>query len=288
MRLLITGSAGQLGSELAARALLTDDVDAVALDRSGCDITQPAAIAAALAEHRPEVLINCAGWTNVDGAEDNPDGAFIVNALGPRLLAEHCAARGVLIVQPSTDYVFDGTAGSPIDEHAAPAPLGAYGRSKLAGEQHVRSSAERHQIVRTSWLFGRDGPNFVLTMLRLAERQEVVRVVADQEGTPTWTGDLAEALLRLARRGTPGTYHLTNSGTATWHAFATEIFRQTGAACTALPITTSEYPVRAQRPRYSVLDNRAWRELGEALLPRWQDGLAAYLAERGAVTPARP
>ncbi len=184
----------------------------------------------------------------------------------------------MLLVHLSTDYVFDGSATTPVDEWEPPQPRSTYGASKLAGEEEVRHLARRHQVVRTSWLYGQRGPNFVLTMLRAAEQGTPLRVVSDQVGTPTWTGHLAPALLRLIARDVPGTFHLTNSGQVSWHGFAQAIFAAEGMATEVAAITTAEWPTAAPRPAYSVLDNRAWRLLGEDPLPDWRDGLHAYLA----------
>jgi dTDP-4-dehydrorhamnose reductase len=253
----------------------------VALSHAQCDIARPGDASRALTENRPDVVVNCAAWTTVDAAERERDAAFRVNALGAELLAQACHAHRVRLVHLSTDYVFDGTATQPIDESAPTNPLGVYGASKLAGEEAVRHHCSDLQVVRTSWLYGQDGPNFVLTMLRLGAEREEVRVVADQRGAPTWTGHVAPALLRLAERGTPGTYHLTNSGETTWHGFAEAIMRSAGLDCRVVPITTAEFGAPAPRPAYSVLDNRALRLLGEPPLPPWQDGLREYLQRRG-------
>jgi dTDP-4-dehydrorhamnose reductase len=278
VRLLVTGAGGQLGQELQAAAT-ADGHEVHMTGHHDCDITDVDAVRQTLEDARPDVLINCAAWTRVDAAETDSDGAFRVNALGPRVLAAACAARDVLLVHLSTDYVFDGAASTPIDEWRAPSPRSTYGASKLAGENEIRTLTRRHQLVRTSWLYGRDGPNFVLTMLRIAAKGGPVRVVSDQVGCPTWTGHLAPALLRLAARGLPGTFHLTNSGVVSWHGFAEEILAAAGISTDVEPISTADYPTPAPRPAYSVLDNRAWRLLGESALPHWRDGLRAYVAQ---------
>jgi len=221
----------------------------------------------------------------VDAAEAEEAAAHAVNAEGPRVLAEACQPRGILLCHLSTDYVFDGTATEPIDEAAAPNPRSAYGRGKLAGETAVRVALASHQIVRTAWLYGQEGPNFVLTMLRLARERGALRVVADQWGSPTWTGHLAPALVRLVECGTPGTYHLTNSGSTSWHGFAQAIVEEAGLDVPVEAIPSSDFPTPAPRPAYSVLANRAWEGLGEAPLPPWREGLRAYLAQRAAVPP---
>jgi dTDP-4-dehydrorhamnose reductase len=276
VRILLTGGGGQLAHELVDVAAASGH-EIRPTDRDQCDITDLDAVRATLEEVAPDVLINCAAWTHVDGAESNADDAYRVNALGPRVLATACALRDVLLVHISTDYVFDGAASSPIDEWQVPGPRSVYGASKLAGENEIRALARRHQVVRTSWLYGRPGPNFVLTMLRAAGEDRPLRVVSDQIGSPTWTGHLAPALLRLASRDLPGTYHLTNSGAVSWHGFAEAILAGAGRSVEVTPVSTSEYSTPAPRPAYSVLDNRMWRLLGERALPDWRDGLSAYL-----------
>ncbi len=233
----------------------------------------------AITASAPDIVINCAAWTRVDAAEDHEDEAEAVNAKGAGIVAAECDAAGVRLCHISTDYVFDGTATEPINEDAATNPRSAYGRTKLHGEEAVRAACEDHLIVRTGWLYGRRGPNFVLTMLRLGAEREQVRVVDDQHGAPTWSGHLAPALLHLADIAPPGTYHLSNSGATTWHDVALSAIRARGLTTEVIPITTAEYPTPATRPAYSVLDNRRWRELGEPPLPAWQEGLAAYLSE---------
>jgi dTDP-4-dehydrorhamnose reductase len=277
VRILITGGNGQLGRELqdAARAA-GHHVDATG--RDDCDIADPDGVARTIEASDPEVIVNCAAWTKVDAAEDDLDGAYLSNAIGPRVLAAACARRNLLLVHISTDYVFDGTGPVPIDEWQQPAPRSAYGVTKLAGENEVRNIARRHQVIRTSWLYGRDGPNFVLAMLAAAAAGPL-RVVADQLGGPTWTGHLAPRVLRLIERDVPGTFHVSNAGATSWHGFATEIFAAAGIEADMAPITTAGYPTRAPRPAYSVLDNRACRLLGEAAMPPWQDGLRSYIAE---------
>jgi len=278
MRVLVLGAGGQLGRELLT--LSDDQHDITGLTRAQCDIAEPDAAERAVHERRPDAVVNCAAWTKVDAAESQPDDAYRANAQGPRLLAAACRDAGVLLCHISTDYVFDGTAMAPISESTPTSPLGVYGASKLAGEEAVREAAPRHQIVRTSWLYGQDGPNFVLTMLRLGAEREELRVVSDQRGAPTWTGHLAPPLLRLLELGTPGTYHLTNAGETTWCEFAAAIMTAAGLPARIVPTTTAEYGAPAPRPAYSLLDNRAWQLLGETPLPPWEDGLRAYLATR--------
>ena len=278
MRLLIAGAGGQLGRELADIALHRG-VLAEAPTEATLDITDERAIVAALDEHRPDALVNCAAWTNVDGAEANSDAAYAVNHTGARLLAEQCARRGIVLVHLSTDYVFDGTSPEAIPESAAPSPLSVYGASKLSGEQAVRAASDKHVIVRTSGLYGRDGPNFILKLLQLAASGAELRVVSDQFTAPTWTGHLAPALLRLLERGVTGTYHLTNSGTTSWYDFAVFALCEAGFTTDVKPIATSDLAAVARRPQHAVLDNGAWRALGESPLPPWTEGVRAYLGE---------
>ncbi|MGA7989079.1 MAG: dTDP-4-dehydrorhamnose reductase [Candidatus Dormiibacterota bacterium] len=277
LKYLVFGGSGQLGLDL------TDEIrrgggQVTALGHASGDVTNPAAVKQAIDASRPDAVINCAAWTRVDAAEDHEAEAELVNATGAGIVAAACAAAGVRLCHLSTDYVFDGLATEPIDEDAPTAPQSTYGRTKLHGEEAVRSTAPDHLIVRTGWLYGRQGPNFVVTMLRLAKERPEVRVVDDQHGGPTWTGHLAPALLRLIEIAPPGTYHLTNSGVTTWFELAVAAIRARGLNTAVVPITTAEYPTAATRPAYSVLDNRRWRELGEPPLPAWETGLAAYLA----------
>jgi dTDP-4-dehydrorhamnose reductase len=278
MRIAVTGAGGQLGRELV-EVIRRAGHEVLPADRRRCDIVEPAAVRRLVEEGRPEAVVNCAAWTDVDGAEASPDEAFRVNALGPRLLAAACHAAGVRLCHLSTDFVFDGRAQAPVDEWAATRPLSVYGASKLAGEQEVRSLCADHSIVRTAWLFGRDGPNFVLSILRRAQQHAELRVVADQRGSPTWTGHLAPALLRLLEIGAPGIVHLTGGGIASRHELATAIIEESGLPATVIPVSTEAYPLPARRPAHAPLDNRAWRLLGEPPLPHWRDGLRAYLSE---------
>lgn len=288
MRVLVTGAAGQLGGDLCD-SLREAGHEVVATSRGGdiaLDISDAASVARAMSQVRPAAIVNCAAWTAVDAAEGDIDGAYRANAIGPRLLAAACGAAGTLLTHISTDFVFDGDATVPIDEWSPTRPLGVYGASKLAGELEVRSLCPRHQIVRTAWLYGREGPNFVLAMIRLARERGRLRVVNDQRGSPTWTGHLAAALVRLLDLSVPGTYHLVNSGETTWHGFAAAILEEIGLNVPVDAIRTADFPTAARRPAYSVLDARAWRLLGEPDLPSWREGLRSYLAARSVEPPA--
>jgi dTDP-4-dehydrorhamnose reductase len=237
--------------------------------RAELDVTDAAAVRAAL---DGATVINCAAYTNVDGAESDPDAAHAVNADGARNVAE--AAERVLHV--STDYVFDGSKDSPYVESDATGPLQEYGRSKLAGERATAEANENHLVVRSSWLFGAGGKNFVETMLALAREHDELRVVDDQMGSPTFTGHLAEALVALADPGERGVLHVAGGGSCSWYEFARAIFDRSGADTAVRPCTTEEFPRPARRPANSVLRS----ERGAPELPAWQDGLDAYLGVR--------
>jgi dTDP-4-dehydrorhamnose reductase len=273
----VLGASGQLGGDVADHIRSCGD-EVTALSHATCDVTDPADVEQAIATSRPGALINCAAWTRVDAAEEHEAEAALVNATAAGIIASACAAAGVRLCHISTDYVFDGEAREPIDEDATPAPRSAYGRTKLHGEIAVRERCADHLIVRTSWLYGRRGPNFVLTMLRMAAEGRPLRVVDDQCAGPTWSGHLAPALLRLIEIAPAGTYHLSNRGVTSWHGLAVAALRDRGIEADVAAITTADYPTAAARPAYSALDNRRWRELGEPPLPTWQEGLNAYLA----------
>ncbi|MEA2466470.1 MAG: dTDP-4-dehydrorhamnose reductase [Thermoleophilaceae bacterium] len=252
--------------------------DAVGLARADLDVTDGAAVERAVATERPDVVVNCAAYTNVDGAESDEAAATRLNGHAAGLVAHAAASAGAAVVQPSTDYVFDGSKRTPYVESDPTGPEGAYGRSKLAGEHAVASAAERHFIVRTSWLFGVAGKNFADTMLALGRDRDELKVVHDQVGCPTYTGHLAEAIVRLAGTGAYGMHHVAGGGKeCSWFEFATEIFRQAEVDVRVVPCTTEEFPRPAPRPAYSVLGS----ERADAVrLPDWREGLASYLAER--------
>lgn len=282
MRILITGAGGMLGLDLQAAAR-TASHDTVALTRAELDITDAEAVREAVVEARPDVVIGCAAWTNVDGAEAEREAALAVNGAGAGNVAAAAAAAGAWTIHVSTDYVFDGTKRTPYLESDPVAPLSEYGRSKLAGERAVaQSAADAHTIVRTAWLFGAHGHCFPKTMLRLAAERDELTVVGDQIGSPTFTGHLAAALVGLAeqRERTGGILHLAASGECSWCDFARAVVeaggRENGAAVPRVrAITTAEYPTPAPRPAYSVLRS----ERGAPILPSWHDGLASFMTE---------
>ena len=283
--LWLVGNRGMLGTEVAA-LLDRADIAYTGTDLE-VDITSSEAVERFVREHEPDWIVNCAAYTAVDQAEDEEERAYAINAVGPENLGRAAAgaARPVRVIHISTDYVFPGTATEPIPESAAPAPVGAYGRTKAAGEAKLAAAYPNHFIVRTAWLYGPAGKNFVATMLRLMAEREDLAVVADQRGTPTYAVDLAGALVELVKQDARsyGTYHYTNSGETTWHGFAAAIRDEALArgmlerSVAVHPITTPEYPTKAVRPAYSVLaTERIRRELG-ITIPEWRDGLRRYL-----------
>jgi dTDP-4-dehydrorhamnose reductase len=284
MRLLVTGAAGMLGRDVCAAARAAGH-DVIATDREDVDVADARAARAAIERAYPDVVVNCAAWTDVDGAEADEQAATLVNGLGAGHVAAAAAAAGAFLVQISTDYVFDGTGVSPYPEDVEPRPLSAYGRSKLAGEQAVAAQAPgTHAIARTSWLFGAHGRNFVETMLRVGGERDEVTVVDDQVGSPTYTGHLAEALIELAEARAPGIFHLTGAGSCSWYDLAVETFARSGVDCRVQRGRTADLGRPAPRPAYSVLGvTRA----GTPVLPDWRQGLDDYLSARAALAVAR-
>ena len=252
--------------------------DVCAAARSDLDITDAARSAALVAEHRAQAVVNCAAYTNVDGAESDWANAEAVNCTGAGNVAAAAAHVGASIVHVSTDYVFDGSKREPWLESDPTGPLGVYGETKLGGEHAVARANPAHAIVRTAWLFGAGGRNFVDTMLALGAQRDEVAVVTDQVGCPTWTGHLAGALVELAERpADTGIHHIAAAGSCSWNELALDLFDRTGIACRVRPATSDEFPRPARRPAYSVLGTERSDPL---VLPPWQEGVAAYLATR--------
>ncbi|KUN84420.1 dTDP-4-dehydrorhamnose reductase [Streptomyces griseoruber] len=280
---LVTGAAGMLARDLLT-ALAATGTETVALDKRDLDITDPRAVRAAVHAHRPSTVVNCAAWTCVDDAERHEPDALRINAEGPRHLAEACADAESRLLQPSTDYVFPGDTGTPYGEGNPPGPRTAYGRTKLAGERAVLATLPDHgYVVRTAWLYGAYGRNFVSTMIASERRRDTLDVVDDQRGQPTWTVDLAAQLVRLGRaaeRGEapPGVYHGTSTGETTWYGLARETFRLLGADPDRVrPTTTATLARPAPRPACSVLGHDRWRAAGLRPIRHWQEGLACAL-----------
>ena len=270
MRILVTGAGGMLGRDLVD-VLRAAGSEVTAVTRGELDVSDATAVGDALPGH--EVVVNAAAWTDVDGAEEHEAEATRVNGLGPQLLAAACAAVGARLVHVSTDYVFDGTATSPYAEEEPLAPRSAYGRSKAAGETAVRQLLPTSSyIVRTAWLYGEHGPNFVRTMANLEASRDVVDVVDDQVGSPTWSLEVARGISRLLAAGAPaGTYHATAAGQTSWFGLARAVFEELGADPERVrPTTTDMFPRPAPRPAYSVLGHCAWSRAGLEPLGDWR------------------
>jgi dTDP-4-dehydrorhamnose reductase len=283
MRVLVTGSAGMLG--FALRESAPAGVTMLGADLPATDITDADGFARALQEARPAAVINAAAFTNVDACETQEAAATAVNGTGAGVVAAACAAAAIPLLHVSTDYVFDGRIPAPgeYSEEDATGPLSAYGRGKLLGEQLVRERCPRHWIVRTQWLYGSHGKNFVDTMLKLASERDELAVVDDQVGSPTSTHDLAPVLWLMLGLSPPhGTYHASNAGSCSWHGFAAEIFRQSASAVTLKRQSTAQLGRPAPRPARSVLCNARLRAALGTGLPPWQDGLQRYLRRRAA------
>lgn len=288
-RILLVGSAGQLGSELSHTLKAQGEVTTVS--RAELDLTQSEAIRQTVQSVSPNVIVNAAAYTAVDKAEDDADTAKAVNAIAPTILAEESQKLGATLVHISTDYVFNGRKNTPYLETDMPEPLGIYGKTKLMGEDGIRQSCDRSIIVRTAWVYGAQGKgNFVKTMLRLGAEREELRVVVDQVGSPTWTKDLADVTTALVQRSQAaddvfGLYHYANSGVISWYDFAIAIFEEARvigfplAIKRVIPIRTDEYPLPAERPAYSSLSNRKIADTLGKTPPHWRSSLRKMLAE---------
>ncbi|MFE3020742.1 dTDP-4-dehydrorhamnose reductase [Streptomyces sp. NPDC059256] len=288
---LVTGAGGILGRDVVAELMAAPSATVTGLTRGELDITDPEAVRAAVAAHH--VVVNCAAWTDVDGAEDNEAAATAVNGTGVRHLARACAETGAILLHVSTDYVLPGDAGLPYAEDAPTGPLNAYGRGKLLGERMVAELLPRTgYTVRTAWLYGEHGHNFVATMLDLACRRSTVDVVADQHGQPTWSAALARQVAVLGRaalagRAAAGVYHGTAEGCTTWYGLAREVYRLSGLDPERLrPVGSVAFPRPAARPAYGVLAHDGWVRAGVACQPSWRDQLAAALATPRFAGPA--
>jgi dTDP-4-dehydrorhamnose reductase len=274
-RWLVTGAAGLLGQDLVG-ALQTAEEAVVPLTRPDLDITDPVAVLAAVRRYQPDVIVNCAAWTAVDEAESNEQAALSVNGHGPAHLATACSGRKTRLIHISTDYVFSGDASRPYSEHAIPGPRTIYGRTKLAGEEAVRRLLPGSgYVVRTAWLFGAHGQNFVSTMIKLARERSTARVVDDQRGQPTWAADVAHQIIALVRLGAPADiYHATSSGETTWFGLAREVFRLAGAdQALVTPGRSADFPHTAPRPAFSVLGHDAWSQTAIEPIDEWRRAL---------------
>lgn len=282
MRVVVTGAGGMLGGD-TVEALTRRRHRVFGLTRSELDITDSAAVEDAIAELRPAAIVNCAAWTDVDGAEADERGAMLVNDTAAAMVSGAAAVHSAKILHVSSDYVFDGEKRTPYVESDLPAAISAYGRSKQAGETSVAIANPSHFIVRSSWLFGSGGGNFVETMLRIAGERPEVLVVSDQVGTPTYTPHLAQALARLIESDDFGIHHAAAAGQCSWFEFAQEIFDQAGVECRVMAGTTAMLDRPAPRPAYSVLGSE---RADPIRLPDWRQGLAEYLAGRRAKASA--
>jgi dTDP-4-dehydrorhamnose reductase len=275
VRVLVIGARGQLGSELIL--LLREEHEIIPATRAECDITDLPAVLSFVRHVRPQVIINTAAYTDVDGCESNKDMAFKVNALGARNVAIAAREFGARLVHISTDYIFDGQKSDPYREYDQPNPINVYGASKLLGETFVKEQTHRFFIVRTAWLYGKTGRNFVKTMLRLAHERKEIQVVNDQWGTPTCAEDLARQIGKLIQTESYGTYHCTSQGSCTWFEFAQEIFRLSKLDVEVRPVTSDEFPRPAKRPKNSVLENYMLKLQGLDIMPPWEESLERFM-----------
>jgi len=279
MKVLVTGANGQLGRELV-RLPAQPDMEIAGFGREEMDVADLGQCRNVIGSYKPDVVIHCAAYTKVDQAESEPDEAYRINAYGTRNAVVAAAEAGAKFVYISTDYVFDGKATAPYREYDRPDPQTVYGKSKLAGEQLVQSLSSRYFIVRTSWVYGKYGSNFVKTMLKLAEERDRLKVVSDQVGSPTYTLDLAQFLLELVKTDCYGIFHASNTGVCSWYEFAKAIFEERELKVLVEPCTTDEFPRPAPRPAYSVLDHGAIRSHGLKPLRPWREALRNFLQQK--------
>ncbi|KJF42018.1 dTDP-4-dehydrorhamnose reductase [Draconibacterium sediminis] len=275
MKILITGAYGQLGNELKVLSKNYPKWEFVFTDVDSLDITDEDQVKSYFADNNFELVINCAAYTAVDKAESDFETAQKVNALAPKLLAKYSKAVGAKLIHVSTDYVFAGDAHLPYEETDVVAPNGAYGKTKLEGEQNCRAENPETVIIRTAWLYSTFGNNFVKTMLRLGKERGELGVVFDQVGSPTYAADLAEAILEIAesKEFVPGVYHYSNEGVASWYDFALAIFELSGVDCKVKPVLSENFPTPAKRPAYSVLNKAKIKETYHLEVPYWRDSL---------------
>lgn len=287
MKILVTGANGQLGNEMRALAAEGSSHTYLFTDVQELDICDEQAVCSFVRENAVEVIVNCAAYTAVDKAEDNPELCDRLNHLAPGYLAAAAEACGAALVQVSTDYVFDGTGHLPYTEEMTPCPNSVYGRTKLAGEEEAMRRCSRTMIVRTAWLYSTFGNNFVKTMLRLGRERDRLGVVFDQIGTPTYARDLARAIQTAIDRGiVPGIYHFSNEGVCSWYDFTVAIHRLAGiSTCHVSPLHTDEYPAKAPRPAYSVLDKTKIKRTYGIVIPHWEESLQECVEKLTAELP---
>lgn len=284
VRILVTGSNGQLGNEIRSLSDQYPGFEFTYIDIDDLDLTDEPAIRRYFSDRDFEVIINCSAYTAVDIAEENPQLAYKVNSDSVKILAGIGAAKNIRIIHISTDYVFDGTASEPIHEDVSPSPLSVYGHSKLEGEKNLLSILPNSYVLRTSWLYSIHGKNFVKTIIRLAQEKEEISVVSDQFGSPTFAGDLAWVILRIIdsvfrkKVDHPGVYHFSNQGAISWYEFADAIVNYYNLPCQVKPITTNEFKTRATRPKYSVLDKTRIMKTFGIHPPEWKSSLESCLS----------
>lgn len=275
MKVMIIGAEGMLGHDLVDVLSRENEISTSTIHT--LDITDLDKTIETVKKNNPDVLVHAAAFTDVDGSESNPDLAYKVNAIGTRNVAVACSKTDAAMVYICTDYVFDGTNTTPYREYDQTKPLGVYGKTKHTGEVYMRDVLDKFYIVRTSWLYGYHGPNFVRTMLDLAKTNNTINVVNDQIGSPTYTMDLANAIAQLITKPAYGIYHVTNSEHCSWYDFAKEIFKQAKVDVEVKPVTTEEFPRPAPRPKYSVLENYNWKLEGYPTIRNYKDALSDYL-----------
>ena len=278
MKVLVTGADGQLGHDVV-KVLQEQNINVIACNRGILDITDESACYTIIQQHMPEIIVHCAAYTAVDQAEQNVVEAYRVNAAGTRNITVAAEQIGAKLIYMSTDYVFDGFTTSPYHEYDNTNPLSVYGKSKRAGEVLVQTLSSRYFIVRTSWVFGLQGNNFVKTMIKLAAERKELNVVHDQIGSPTYTLDLAHFISLLMNTERYGIYHVSNDGSCSWYEFACEIMRLIGKEITIMPCTTEDFPRPAPRPKHSTMASYSLQYNQFSILPHWKDALVRFLAE---------
>lgn len=286
-KILVTGGNGQLGNELRRLCKNYPGLEFIFTDVDMLDITNPDAVSVFMEASKPAIVVNCAAYTDVDGAEDDVKSARKINALAPQVLAAACAMQNSFLIHISTDFVFDGNSSIPYTEEDSTNPISVYGSSKLEGEEKIKTVFDDYVIIRTSWLYSEFGHNFMRKMIALGKEREELKVVNDQIGSPTYARDLANCIIDIIIKSIlnpqaylPGIYHYANQGSCSWYEFAKEIFENEGIECKLIPITTAEYPTKAKRPLYSVLNTSRVRESFGIGIPNWRDSLKECLSTK--------
>lgn len=282
MKIIVTGSSGQVGSEIRSLSANHPDHKFIFCDKNDMDLSSSEAIEKYLTEKEFDLIINCGAYTQVDQAEDEPDLARKINADAPKTIASVCKQKNARLIHISTDYVFNGRHYRPITEEDIPNPDSVYGQTKLEGEQGVIATLPASYVIRTSWVYSTFGSNFVKTMIRLSKERDKLTIVSDQVGTPTYARHLADTILTIAEKidtedDKPGIYHFSNEGACSWYDFAYTIMQETGKNCLITPILSADFPTKATRPFYSVLDKSKIKQTFDITIPHWTKGLQSYL-----------